>query len=191
MPYAPKTGNQIVAWNIANYRRNAGLTQEQLGEMIGGRAKRNVSADERSWDGGHTREFNAHEIIAYAAALGVPVGAFFLPPESDGHLGRYLIRPHDQADCLDMRDLLLLVMPDNDGDGRAMQAYRRRLVGAVQRYLDRSWTQDLKLWMKEMTRPEIRAARLARWLAHRAALSLLAEDVGEIVETIEKSGDAE
>ena len=187
-----KTVNQIVAWNIANYRKSAGLTQEELGELIGGRSKRNVSADERSWDGGHTREFNAHEIAAYARALDVPVGAFFLPPEGDGIVARYLFRPHDRdLDAMDMADLMRLIMPDTDGGGAAMKTYRRRITAAVWRYLDPSWSEDLKFWMKDMTEPEIRAARLERWRAHRTALDLLATDADEIIAAFEKAGDGE
>lgn len=190
VPGVHKTVNQIVAWNIASYRKAAGLTQEELGDLIGGRSKRNVSADERSWDGGHTREFNAHEIVAYAVALDIPIGAFFLPPAGDGIIARFLIRLHDRADCLDMAGLMRLVMPDTDNGGRAMNTYRRRIIAAVRRYLDPSWSDDLKLWMKQMTGPEIRAARPERWRAHRLALDLMATDTDEIIGVFEEAGDA-
>ena len=84
LPCEFKTVDQIVAWNIAWYRKAAGLTQERLGELLGGRSERNISADERSWDGGHTREFKAQDIAALSAAFGIPIGAFFLPPADDG-----------------------------------------------------------------------------------------------------------
>ena len=45
--------------------------------------------------------------LVNAVALGVPIGAFFLPPEDDGRDVRYLFHPHEQgADCMGMADLM-------------------------------------------------------------------------------------
>lgn len=187
LPGVHKTVNQIVAWNIAYYRRAAGLKQEELGELIGGRSKRNVSADERSWDGGHTREFNAHEIAGLAVALGIPIGALFLPPEDDGVTVRYLFHPHDRdPDCLDMGDLMTLVMPDSSADSPAMDAYRRRLVAAVRQYMELSWSEDLDLWMADMTEREVRASRAEDMRADRDALLRIAAKLGRTLDAYDK-----
>jgi hypothetical protein len=185
LPGVHKTVNQIVAWNIACYRRAAGITQEQLGELIG-RTKRNVSADERSWDGGHTREFNASEIAALAAALDVPVGAFFLPPEDDGRTVRYLWHPHDvDPDCLDMGDLMAMVMPDSGSDSRAMEAYRRRLREAVSRYMGPLWSREAEHWTEDITEPELRAEAAEELRAEREALLRIAARHARIIKTYE------
>jgi transcriptional regulator with XRE-family HTH domain len=192
LPGEHKTINQIVAWNIAYYRKAAGITQEELGELIGGRSKRNVSADERSWDGGHTREFNAHEITALAAALDVPIGGFFLPPEGDGATVRYLFHNQEQGGaCLDMGDLMAMVMPDSESNSRAMDAYRRRLIAAVKQYMGQSWTEDLDMWMKTMTGPEIRAERAESLRADREALLSIAARLSKVIEAYEKAEDGE
>lgn len=189
-PGVHKTVNEIVAWNLAYYRKAAGLKQEELGELIGGRSKRNVSADERSWDGGHTREFNAHEIVGLAAALGVPVGAFFLPPEDDGVTARYLIRPHDRdPDCLDMGDLMAMVMPDSTEDSRAMDAYRRRLIAAVRQYMAPEWSDDLERWMADMTDKEIRAEEAEDMRADREALLRIAAKLGRAVDAYDRQAE--
>lgn len=186
LPGEHKTVNQIVAWNIAYYRKAAGLTQEELGELIGGRSKRNVSADERSWDGGHTREFNAQELAALAAALDVPIGAFFLPPDDDGVTVRYLFHPHDRdPDCLDMGGLMAMVMPDSDSDGRAMDAYRRRLTATVRQYMGPRWSKEAEHWTESITEPELRAEAAEELRAEREALLRVAARHARIIKTYE------
>jgi transcriptional regulator with XRE-family HTH domain len=175
LPGVLKTVNQIVARNITYYRRAAGITQEQLGELIGGRSKRNVSSDERSWDGGHTREFNASELAALAVALDVPVAAFFLPPEDDGSDANYMFRPHDNAEPLGMGDLMEKVMPDSRSNSRAMDAYRRRMTAAVRDYMAPSWSDDWDYWRSQMSPgPEMRAEEAEDLRADVEALYRLA-----------------
>src|SRR5208282_5729184 len=157
-----------------------------MGKLIGGRSKRNVSADERSWDGSHTREFNAHELVNLAVALGVPVGAFFLPPEGDGSTVRYLFRPHDGAPDLGMAELMELVMPDNGSDAEAMEAYRNRITATVGQYLDPSWGDEAARWMTDLTGPEIRAERVEWLRVQRSGLLGLAKALGQLADAIEK-----
>ena len=158
LPGELKTINQIVAWNIAYYRKAEGLTQEELGALTGGRSKRNVSADERSWDGERTREFSASELAGLAVALDVPIIAFFLPPETDGTDVRYLFRPHTHAGPLGMAALMDKVMPDSRSNSRAMDAYRRRMTSAVRQYMAPSWADDWEYWQAQMSPgPEMRA----------------------------------
>lgn len=73
------TVNQVVAWNVAHYRRAAGLTQAELGERVGISAP-NLSAAERSVDGKRPRQFDAGELLALALALGVTIPALLMPP---------------------------------------------------------------------------------------------------------------
>ncbi len=185
LPVEDKTVNQIVAWNVAYYRKAAGITQEQLGELIG-RTKRNVSADERSWDGGHTREFNAHELATLAAALDVPIGALFLPPVDDEVTVRYQWHPHDKdPDCLDMAYLMAMIMPDSTSDSRAMDAYRRRLDAAVRHYLPPMWSDEVARWRSTMTEREINAEAADELRGEREVLLRIAARHARIIKTYE------
>lgn len=185
LPRQQKTVNQIVAWNIAWYRNAAGLTQEELGELIG-RGKRNVSADERSWDGDRTREFNAQELATLADALGIPIGALFLPPVDDEVTVRYEWRPYDGADhCLDMADLMAMIMPDSPSDSRAMEAYRRRLDAAVRQYMPPRWTDEVARWRSAMTEREINAEAADELRAEWEVLMRIAARHGRIIRSYE------
>lgn len=84
MPTRRVTVNQLVAFNIAWFRKAAGLTQDELGERLGGWSAASVSAAERSWDGKRVRKFNTDEIVGAAVVLGVPVVALLLPPPDAG-----------------------------------------------------------------------------------------------------------
>ena len=122
------TVNQLVAYNMAFYRKVAGLTQEELGSPLGWSAA-SVSAAERSWDSSRVKKFDADEIASIAAALGVPVIAFFLPPDDDGTAVRYVIHlPGSEPGR--HRDYAAAVLPAYDIDSPAMAAFRRRLIVA-------------------------------------------------------------
>ena len=80
--------NQVVAFNLRAARQLEGWTQEVLAEEItrlsGTHCTRTmVSELERAWDGRRRRQFDAHEIALFAAALKVPIGYFFLPPPDE------------------------------------------------------------------------------------------------------------
>ena len=76
--------NQVVAANLRAGRQLKGWTQETLAREItrvsGKRCTHTmVSELERAWDGKRRREFDAHEIAVFAAALRVPIVYFFMP----------------------------------------------------------------------------------------------------------------
>ena len=80
--------NQIVASNLRAARQLRGWTQSALAREIarvsGTRCTHTmVSELERARDGKRHREFDAHEISVFAAALRVPIGYFFLPPPDE------------------------------------------------------------------------------------------------------------
>lgn len=124
------TMNQVVAYNMTWYRKAAGLTQEDLGQRLGGWTKVAVSAAERSWDGKRVRKFDADEITRIAAVLGIPPTALFLPPEDDGMAVRYVLDVPGSEEDGNPADLMAYVFPAYDGDSRAMAAYRKRLIAA-------------------------------------------------------------
>ena len=175
--------NQVIAWNLAWYRKQAKLTQAELGEMIGW-TNTAVSEAERSWDGKRTREFDAHTIVTLAAALGVPILALFLPPFDDGTEALYLFTLNG-GPRLDMGDLMAMVMPDSDEDTRVMRDYRTRLTFDVERYMDTGWAKDVARWMRRLEPAEIRAARVRRLRAQRDTLTDLAAEIGEMADKIE------
>lgn len=149
------TPNQIVAYNVAYYRKAAGLTQEELGNRLRGWTtkpwgKAGVSAVERSWDGKRLRQFDADLLFGLAVALDVPVMAFFLPPEIDGVSERYLIHAHNPLGeidprsedyyyegtmCRSMREYILYILSEPSDDSPTAEAYRSRLSAASTAYL--------------------------------------------------------
>ncbi|HVM09995.1 MAG TPA: hypothetical protein VM345_16120 [Acidimicrobiales bacterium] len=79
------TPNQVVAYNLTQAREWKGWTQDQLAEALepylGKRwSKASVSQAERSVVGRFIRQFTADEIVAFARALDLPLGWFFMPP---------------------------------------------------------------------------------------------------------------
>ncbi len=80
--------NQIVAYNFRQARELRGLTQEEaaqaLERLLGQRLPQaSISAIERAYEGDRRREFDAHEILAFALAFDLPLVWFFLPPPRD------------------------------------------------------------------------------------------------------------
>lgn len=170
------TPDQVVAWNMAYWRRKAGLTQQQLGERIGW-TNATVSEAERSWNSGRTREFNAHLMLVIATALGVPLTALLLPPED---AGAYEI-------ALPGGTIALMehIMPDLDADSAVLDAYRNRLARAAETYLAPDWAQAVAAWRgRAGGREELaaRAAQLRRRLAVMAALHAEFSDVAQEME---------
>jgi transcriptional regulator with XRE-family HTH domain len=80
--------NEIVAYNFRSARELRGWTQEEtaraLERLLGQRLPQaSISAIERAYEGDRHREFDAHEILAFALAFDLPLVWFFLPPPRD------------------------------------------------------------------------------------------------------------
>ncbi len=80
--------NEIVAYNFRAARELRGWTQEEtavrLERMLGQRLPQaSISAIERAYEGDRRREFDAHELLAFALAFELPLVWFFLPPPKD------------------------------------------------------------------------------------------------------------
>jgi len=183
LPVREVTVNQVVAWNIARWRRALGLTQAQLGPKIG-MSGAVLSEAERSWDGKRTREFDAQLLTVITLALGVPLAALFLPPEDDGATIRYVIRdgagrPYPMGDYM-----ALAVMPDNDDQTPVMTDYRDRLNAAAARYLDPAWMTDVARWLKGTGTPAGRAELAARLEDRERALRESAADLATLAAAI-------
>ena len=96
--------SQLVAYNMAFFRKAAGIDQQDFGQLVGWSAA-SVSAAERSWDSKRVKKFDADEITQIAAVLGLPLTAMFLPPEDHGTAVHYVI------DMLGQPDQLAYVFP--------------------------------------------------------------------------------
>ena len=80
--------NEIVAYNFRAARELRGWTQEEtahaLERLLGQRLPQaSISAIERAYEGDRRREFDAHELLAFALAFDLPLVWFFLPPPND------------------------------------------------------------------------------------------------------------
>ena len=190
LPGEHVTINQIVARNLAYFRKVAGLTQEELGERLGW-SKVVVSAAERSWDGKRVRQFSADDVVVIAMALDIPVTALFLPPEDDGVEHRYLFHVPDEAGgeggsvCHIMHDLFLYLMSEpTDDDSPAMSAYRERYVAAVNAYLDSGRGEELIKYVEDLTTEERIVERLARLRGQYDALRGMLTDIDQLQEAL-------
>lgn len=133
IPTRQVTGSQLVAFNMAQYRKKAEMSQAELGEDLGW-SNAIVSAAERSWDGKRVRRFDADEVVRIALALDVPVVALFLPPPDAGIAARYVLG--DQPGAPDVMDLLPQ-LASIYGDSPALGAVRGRLMAlGASRHID-------------------------------------------------------
>jgi transcriptional regulator with XRE-family HTH domain len=133
--------NRVVAYNMTRWRKAAGLTQEELGQRLGGWSGASVSAAERSWDGKRVRKFDADEVAAIGAALGVPIVALFLPPLGGGEAA---VR------------LFALTMPETGEDTPVMDAFRKERAFAAAQYADPVRSRRLIEFMEALASPEER-----------------------------------
>lgn len=191
LPQRKITVNQVVAWNIAYFRHEAGLTQQELAGRLGWPQNR-ISEAEVSWKGKRTREFDAHTLIALALALGVPLIALFLPPLDDGKDAAYLFRPPGWGEDLGMADLVGVIIygTEDADDTEARAAYGRRLIGQVAEYLGEEWRDEVTRWRLRVEGPEALKERALRMRAESARLQADAADLGAWAEALEKTADA-
>lgn len=193
LPGRHVTMNQIVAMNMRHWRRTAGMTQEELGEKLGW-SFRAVSAAERTAASkdGKGRLFDAQTLTELSLALSVPLIALFLPPEDDGNGQRYLFHSGERdADCLDMGDLMgLVVMTDSDDDSDTMAAYRYRFTAAVDRYLDPEWAKEVARWLRNLESEEVRAIRIEHLRARQTELLSTAAELGDLADAIATAADS-
>ena len=149
------TVNQVVAWNIAWFRREAGMTQQELADRLGW-PQNKVSEAERSVTGKRTREFDAQTLTGLAVAFGIPLNALFLPPLDDRRDVVYQVRPPGLGQPADMTQLLGAILygePGNHSD--IMEAYRGRLLGAVSKYHGEDWREIVAGWLETAEGPEM------------------------------------
>lgn len=148
LPEREMTANQLVAYNMALYRRRLAQTQERLAEVltfVSGRpwSKATVSAAERSVDGVRVRQFDADDILALAMTLEIPIPALFLPPTEDGLDARYVTnsgengRAHHTAE-----ELMERLFPPVEVDIQNVEHYRERVRQAFEFYFGTSYYHD-------------------------------------------------
>jgi transcriptional regulator with XRE-family HTH domain len=189
------TANQLVAYNMARWRKAAGLTQAELGDRLGGWSNRAVSAAERSFDpdARDRREFDADTLLDLAAALDVPLAALFLSPADDGDGVDYVLAgPGPASDGAGMGDVFAYLFPDPGEEETPLRdAYREAFRAALGRYLDPAGGSDYVRYLDEMTARERRAELLDRLAWQREALLAAAGDLGDLAKAIKKEEERE
>lgn len=175
------TPNMLVAHNMTRWRRAADMTQEQLGERLGGWTKTAVSAAERSWDGKRVRQFDADLIASLARIFGVPVTAFFLPPADDGQAFRYMVEtgngPVSVAGFfVSAVAEFAVVGPESPGG----TAYREALIAAVARYTDPGTVARAASSLLGVAGDEARAAALQRARESGASLTRMEDAIQDL-----------
>jgi transcriptional regulator with XRE-family HTH domain len=188
-PVIPLTADQVVAFNLRYWRREAGLTQEAAGALLGWSAD-NLGQYEKSWEPGRPRRrFDAQALAEIALALGIPLAALFLPPPGEHDGGQYRLRLAAAGRHYDMGDMMaLLVMPDNDDDTPVMDAYRARFNEAAARYLNPQWAATAARLLKGSRSPQAAADLAAQMRDDRAGLLRVAERLGELAGAMEAPG---
>ena len=163
IPVVTVTADQVVAGNVARFRRAAGMTQAELGAAIGW-SPANVSAAEKSADPSRERRrFDAQTLTEISLALGVPLAALFLPPPDDATAAEYRIAAVGQSWAMG-EFMEAVVMIDNDDGTAQADAYRDAFNVAVNLYLSPEWAARAAAYLKGNT-PDARAD-LAEQLRH-------------------------
>jgi transcriptional regulator with XRE-family HTH domain len=189
--------HQIVAWNMAFFRRAAGMTQADLGARLGW-SFRAVSAAERTAarTDGKGRQFDAETLVALSLALEVPLVAFFLPPGDDRVRVRYLFHAPEKysghPDCMDMSWLLqFVVLPITDDETPVADAYRDRFNAAVHRYLERGWANTAAAWLQGERPPDALADLAVRLRTQSIDLSHAAAEFSKLADAIDETAAAD
>lgn len=78
------TVNQLVAYNLMRARRQKGWTQQETAKLLTLRTTKKwtaatLSAAERSWQTGRSRQFDANELVAFSEVFQTPIVYFFIP----------------------------------------------------------------------------------------------------------------
>jgi hypothetical protein len=182
LPERAITPNMLVAFNMARWRQVSGMTQEQVGERLGGWNKTAVSAAERSWDGKRIRQFDADLIASLATMFRVPFPAFFLPPPDDGVNVRYVFVTGDGG-SIDMGHFFLYVMPDPDfePDCHAGAVYQRAVIDAVAKYYDSPAASELAEQVRGLATAEQLAEALRTAQANYAVLDGFYGSIDELI----------
>jgi transcriptional regulator with XRE-family HTH domain len=170
--------NQVVAWNVAYYRRAAGLTQADLGERLGISAP-NLSAAERSVDGKRPRNFDAGELLALALALGVPISALLMPPPEATTVA---VPGGPDVTAGDLFRAALSV-PADEGTA-ARLAYIDRYVDLEAEHASPDTSGDAATLLDDAATRKRLTARLDRIRGQREALREVLDDLTQAEETV-------
>lgn len=131
LPERAVTPNMLVAYNMTRWRQESGLTQDQLGILLGGWNKTAVSAAERSWDGKRVRQFDADLVTQLAVIFGIPIAGMFLPPSDEGQECRYVI-DLDRGATMPMSDYFAsYIAPDS---GASVGSYVDAMAAVMASY---------------------------------------------------------
>jgi transcriptional regulator with XRE-family HTH domain len=145
--------NQVVAFNLMRARRRKGWTQDEAAERLTEAMNRKwtnatLSAAERSWQSGRTREFNADELAAFAYVFGVPLVEFFAPPDDGDGDAVYIASPDrtGSAAARFNRDELAAITEPSSADCpiEALATLLAETSANLSAYIDRQVTAELR-----------------------------------------------
>lgn len=188
LPPERVTVNQVVAWNLAWWRRQAGLTQEQLGARLGW-TKVTVSSAERSWASERPRGFSADDLVNIADVLGIPVAGLLLPPVDDGQDVRYEYRTGQPGDARSMYDLLACTVsepPVDDAGNPLAEAYARRYARQFRFYFGEGEMTNLAGYLDELTAEELVTEHVTRLRRQNEALREMLDDNSKLQEALDR-----
>ena len=186
-PEKAVTIDQVIAANMRYWRREARMTQEELGKLIG-QSDANVSALERSADDNREkRRFDAQAITEIALALGVPIPALFLPPADDRAAAEYIFttadgRSHGMAAIVEH-----LGVPDPDSDSHLTDLYRDRYNSAALTYLPGDWAAAVARFLQAAAMPGEMADQSRRLRERRAELLRTAAELDDLAAAIDRA----
>lgn len=182
LPERRVTPNMLVGYNMARWRQAMGLTQEQLGERLGGWGKTAVSAAERSWDGKRVRQFDADLVVRLAAIFGVPISALYMPPPEDKVTVLYVVDTGDGVVRMsDFFVVYLLAVPDFSYVGNpAAHAYDEVLVAAVAKYAGSWLAGDVTARLSRRAADARLGTALSRALADSSALAFIQDSLADM-----------
>lgn len=140
LPERDLNGNQLVAYNVAHWRKALGITQQELADRMNWRSYRGpwskvkVSALERSVHGTRPALVPADDLVNLAEVLEVPLLGLFLPPVDDGVKAVYRLGVTSEGGFLAMDQLVARLFPPVDSDDVNIGAYYDRVEQTLRHY---------------------------------------------------------
>lgn len=174
--------DMLAAYNMARWRRECDMTQERLGEELGGWTRKAVSAAEHSWDGKRVRQFDAALIVRLARIFGIPVPGMLMPPPDDGEAFRYVVDAGGSRMAAGefFASLMADSRPAAGSRTGAREAYARELTAAVARYMDPAMRESAARGLRQDAGEERLDSALRRAVGGSGILASLQDALSEL-----------
>jgi len=178
------TPNQLVGYNLWQARQLRGWTQAEAAQALephlGVRwTVAQVSAAERSIDGGRIRQFTADDIVAFAQAFELPVTYFFLPTQP--HAKWTKVKPDASSSQLNRTMAVMIDLIFGDPNAGAPEVANR--LHDSMRQMDPSLYTDAQQRIFELARQRMLAVAqraVGSFAALQQSLRGTADDLAEL-----------